>query len=1168
MLAAFPTLIGSKYRMSAFCRKNVFQLYLLSTFMRNLFFVWSLLVVFCVNAQRSYRTNSILSSGTWYKLSVKNSGIHKIDLPFLQALGVNTGNISSSAIRLFGNGGQMLAENNAVVRADDLTENAIQVFDGGDGVLNGNDYFLFYATGPDAWIKDSANKTFRHQKNLYASQSFYFLSIGGNGLRVQNNNSSLLPNKVVTNFRDRFFYEFDSTNFLKSGKEWYGEEFSNSPGKQLTRTFSANFPNLIFSSPVQIVSNTIARSNGSASGFTVTANNAPALQHFISPVGTGTYDPVAFTSELNGVFTTAQTSINIRYNYQQGSVNSQGWLNWFELFPLRQLSINGVDQLQFRDWETVGTGNITEFRLQAASSATTVWDITNPLQPVNMPGQLAASEFRFTSSSERLKEYIAFTNQNFLQPEGAGRVANQDLHNSTTKNYIIVSHPSLFSEAQRLATWHQQNNGLSVIAVTTDQVFNEFASGSADPSAIRDFVKMYFDKAGGDTTKQPRYLLLLGDASYDYKDRIKDNTNLVPCYESDISLDPLSTYTTDDFFGLLNDADNINSTFPVSLLDIGIGRIPAKTLQEAKNVVDKVIRYHAKESFGPWRNDMVLVADDEDNNLHLDDAEFHATVIQANPKINLSKVYLDAYRQQSGSGGSRYPDVNQVINNKIFSGTLIWNYSGHGGFRRLAEETILDQEMVNSWNNQNKLPLFITATCDFAPYDNPGIASIGENILIREKNGAIALMTTTRVVFAFSNRILNNNYFQQALVQNANGVFPTLGEAVKRTKNFTYTNFGDIINNRKFTLLGDPAVRLAFPGLKVKTTLINNTVPGSDTLKALDKYVIKGEVTDFSGNKLTSFNGNVYPIIYDKVQPVKTFGNDPGSQPIQFNVQQNIIFRGKSKVVNGEFSYTFLVPKDINYQFGAGKISYYAEDGAKDGNGAETTITIGGASSNPITDKTGPQIKAYLNDEKFVATGITNEQPVLVLKLFDSSGINTVGTGIGHDLTATLDNDNNSYFILNDYYEAESDSYQRGNVKFQLPKLAEGSHVLTIKAWDVVNNSTEYRLEFTVVKDEELTIKQLYNYPNPFTSRTTFMFEHNRPGENLQVSIRIFSIAGKLVKSISRTINNEGNRSFEIEWDGRDDYGSKIGRGVYIYQATVKDARGKKQSALQRLVIL
>jgi hypothetical protein len=660
----------------------------------------------------------------------------------------------------------------------------------------------------------------------------------------------------------------------------------------------------------------------------------------------------------------------------------------------------------------------------------------------------------------------------------------------------------------------------------------------------------------------------MGDASYDYKNRIQGNSNLVPGFQSEVSLDPLGTYTSDDFFGFLDDADDVNTNFPLSLLDIGIGRIPARTLQEAKNVVDKIVRYHDKESFGPWRRDITLVADDEDNNLHLDDAEIHASVIQSKAVHQVNKVYLDAFRQQSGSGGSRYPEVNQAINNRIFSGTLIWNYSGHGGFRRLAEEVVLDQDIVNEWNNAYKLPLFITATCDFAPYDNPLITSLGENILLREKTGAIALMTTTRVVFAFSNRIINNNYFQTALVPDANGIYPSLGESIRLTKNTTYQNFGDIVNNRKFTLLGDPAVRLGFPVHKVRTTRINDQLPGTDTLKAMDRYTIKGEVTDQNGNRISGFNGNVYPIIYDKAQTLRTLRNDPSSQAVDFQLQSNIVFKGKAQVTNGEFTYTFVVPRDINYQFGNGKISYYADNGVTDGTGSETSFIIGGVGSNPVSDQTGPEIKGYINDEKFVNGGITNETPVLLLRLFDSSGINTVGTGIGHDITATLDNDLNQFFILNDFYQTDANSYQRGTVRFQLPKLAEGNHQLKIKVWDVMNNSSDYLLDFRVVKNQELKLEKVYNYPNPFTTRTTFMFEHNRAGDLLQVNIRIFSVSGKLVKSVYRTINTTGNRSFEIEWDGTDDFGRKTGRGVYIYQLEVKDSAGKKQSALQKLVVL
>jgi Peptidase family C25 len=1051
--------------------------------------IFFLLATCAASAQRTYSTNSVLSSGNWYKFSVKAHGVYRVDIAFLQSLGISVSGISSNNIRLYGNGGAMLPEANIENRPDDLVENAIWMVDGGDGSFNGSDYFLFYAPGPDVWQKDSLNQSFKHKKNLFANEAYYFISVGGatNGLRIPNRLVSGAANKQVSVFKDRYFYELDSLNFLKSGKEWYGEEFSNAPGRTLTKTFTVNFPNINTGSPISIVSSVAARSTGNGSSFSVRINGNQVLFHSMGPIGTGTYDPVAVASEVLSSFNTTQSSLSVQYNYQPLSVNAQGWLNWFELFPQRQLSMNGTDQLQFRDWTSVGAGNIAEYRLQSANGGTLVWDVTDPSRPLNMQGTLAGSEFRFNQTAERLREFVAFNNQNFLRPDAIGKIDNQNLHNSTTAQYLIVTHASLLSEAQRLATWHRQNQNLTTVVVTTEQVYNEFAGGTPDPSAIRDFVKMYYDKAGVNISNRPKYLLLFGDASYDYKNRIAGNSNLVPCFESESSLDPLSTYTSDDFFGFLDDADNVNVSFPLSLLDIGIGRIPARNLADAKNTVDKIIRYHEKDAFGPWRNEITLVADDEDNNLHQDDAELHAGVIQSKNLFHTNKVYLDMFRQQSGSGGSRYPDVNQVINNRIFSGTLIWNYSGHGGFRRLAEEVILDQEMVNSWSNVNKLPLFITATCDFAPYDDPSITSIGENILLRERTGAIALMTTTRVVFAFSNRIINSNYLQQALTPDANGVYPSLGDAVRLTKNITYTNFGDIINNRKFTLLGDPAVRVAFPKLKTKTTHINNQPLSADTLKALDRYTIKGEVLDLNGNKITSYNGNVFPVIYDKELTVRTLANDPGSLPVNVLTQNNVVFKGKAKVTNGEFTYTFVVPKDINYQFGNGKITYYVENGVTDGNGAEKTIIIGGASSNPLIDKRGPDVRGFMNDEKFVNGGITNEQPVLFLKLFDSSGINTVGTGIGHDITATLDNNNNRFFVLNDFYEADADSYQRGTVRFQMPKLEEGPHVLNIKVWDVANNSSDYKLEFMVVKDKELKLEKVYNYPNPFTTETTFM---------------------------------------------------------------------------------
>jgi hypothetical protein len=888
----------------------------------------------------------------------------------------------------------------------------------------------------------------------------------------------------------------------------------------------------------------------------------------ISPVGGGQYDPVAQETKATSGTTVSQPDLSINYSYIPGSFNSQGWLNWFEVFARRNLSMDGVNQLLFRDWTSVGN-NVGEFDIASSNAGTQVWDITDPSTSVKMQANLQGTDLRFVNSCAQLREYVVFNSSNFLQPIAAGKIPNQDLHSLSAADFIIVTTPALLPQAQRLADFHRAKNNLKYAIATVDQVYNEFSSGIQDPCAIRDFVKMFYDRSASSPSSRPKYLLLFGDGSFDYKNRVNNNTNLVPAYENGNSLDPLGSYTSDDFFGFLDDNEDIGSTIIINQLDVGIGRIPAKNADEAKNYIDKVEDYYNKESFGPWRNNQLFIADDEDFNLHLQDAEVLTTTSQTTaPVFNITKTYLDAFKQESGAGGSRYPQANQIINNQVYNGTLIWNYSGHGGSSRLAEEVILDQDIVNNWNNVNKLPLFITATCDFAPYDNPAINSLGENILLRAKTGGIALMTTTRVVFSFSNRIINNNYLRFALQRDTSGSYKSLGESIQAAKNYTYQTSADIANNRKFTLLGDPALTLAYPYLKVRATTLNGTpVSQADTIRGTDKVVMEGEVTGLADNLLTDFNGTVYPVVFDKVQTVNTLANDPTSQVASFQTQSSVLYKGKASVINGKFSFAFKVPKDINYQFGNGKLSLYAENGSNDANGYLTNFIIGGIGNNADNDKEGPVIKAYLNDEKFINGGITNENPVLIVKLSDSSGINTAGAGIGHDIVATLDNDNRQYFILNDFYEADLNSYQQGSVHFQMPALTGGLHSLKIKAWDVLDNSSEYVLEFSVQKDEELVLNHVLNYPNPFTTKTQFWFEHNKPNQNLQVKVQIFTLTGRVVKTIKQTINDAGNRSSEVEWDGRDEFGDRLGRGVYLYRLTVV-SDGKKKEKLEKLVIL
>lgn len=1128
-----------------------------------------LLVAVATTAQRAYKPNSVLGSGTWYKIAVSQTGVYRIDLSFLTSLGINTSNLASTSIRLFGNGGAMLPEANAEPRPDDLQENAIWIADGGDGILNGSDYILFYAAGPDQWVKDSLNQRFSHRKNLYSNRAFYFLSIGGTGRRIAPVIAPTVPNITVTSFSGRYFHELDTLNFLASGKEWYGEEFSGSPGRTLTRSFTVPAPNLVTGSPLTLRSRCIARSVGAGSSFDIRINNNPAGQLPIGPIGTGQYD--LFAREETGLAGAAATAgdIAIGYTYNPGSFNAQGWLNWFELFYRQQLSLNGLSQLGFRDWISVGPGNVGGFAITNVPAGTQVWEITDPLQPALVQGSISGTEFRFTGDCSRLREYIAFTGTSFLAPVALGRIASQDLHAGPPVDHIIVTYPPFQPQAERLAQFHQQRNGLRTRVVTTEQVFNEFSSGIPDPVAIRDFAKMYHDKFGGDPANRLRYFLLFGRASYDYKDRLSGNTNFVPAYESEVSLDILTSYTSDDFFGFLDDNEDINSGTVINTLDIGIGRVPAKNTEEAKNFADKVEAYFAPASLGPWRNNLTFVADDEDLNIHLEDAEvITATAAATAPVFDIQKIYLDAFRQQSSSAGSSYPQATQASSNQVNNGTLIWNFNGHGGARRLAEETILDQDIVNSWNNPSRLPLFITATCDFAPYDNPQLASLGENILLRPKTGAIALTTTTRVVFAFSNRVINNNYMQFALQPDANGIYRSLGDAIKDAKNYTYQTSADIINNRKFTLLGDPALTIAFPVLKVRPVRVNGVpVVQPDTLSATEKITIEGEVTDVQGNLLTGFNGSVSLAVYDKPQPVTTLGNDPGSIRTTFVTQTNTLFKGRVTVSGGRFSFTFKVPRDINYQYGNGKMTFYAEDGSRDGNGFFKGFVVGGAAANAGTDSEGPEIRPFLNDERFVNGGITNSTPVLIVKLADSSGINTTGMGIGHDIVATLDNDNTRFFILNDFFQGELNSYEQGTVRFQLPELTPGVHTLRIKAWDGLNNSNEVVLDFTVAADEKLELSHVLNYPNPFTTRTQFWFEHNKPGQDLQVSVQVFTLSGRIIKMIRSTINTQGNRSNELEWDGRDEYGDKIGRGVYFYKLSVTAPGGLKSEKIEKLVI-
>jgi len=1133
--------------------------------------------------ENDFADGSVLASGSWYKISLKKEGIFKIDRDWLNNNGI-MGTVSFSTFGVFGNGGGMLPEGNAVFRYDDLQENAIYKFDANsNGFFDDGDYIYFFGQAPHRWSYSEGLNKYSHANNIYSDKTYYFITTDrGNGNYLTNYPTLPTFNISTTSYDIMAFVDNDEVNLLNSGRKWYGDVLDIYNPE---RNYAFLFPNLITSENVAIRASAAGSSPSGSIILNTSANGASLpVDIVISQLVSGFNETYAYESAIETQFLSSSDNITIGLNYVGSSI-STSWLNFISLVGRAELTYNN-QQLYFRDARTLGDANTTKYTIANASAGIFVWDVTNSTTVKNQQYTIdaGANIVAFNTQSDTLKQFIAFNPADVFATSEITfeeTVANQNLHNSAFQpDYVIVAHPAFLAEARRLAAFHHDTQGLDTMVANIYQVYNEFSSGAQDISAIRDMMRMFYERAGGDSELMPRYLLLFGDASFDFRFLAfneEKNTLKIPNYESVESLSKGISYGTDDFFGFLDVTEGDNIEDAAEKLDIGIGRLPVVIQEEAAQMVDKIIHYKSIESLGSWRNGLCFMADDEDYNQHVKDADLLANMVKTNnPVYNIDKIYFDSYQQIPGAGGERYPAVETSINNKIFSGAFIMNYLGHGNEQNWAQERVLSVDDINGWVNYDKLPLFITATCSFSRYDNPDLRSAGELVLLNPTGGGIALVTTVRLVYASGNYDLNRNLLTQLFIK-TDGQYPALGDAVKKGKNAVTTA---ATNNRKFILLGDPALVLNYPKYNVATTLVNGYDVNvyADTLKALEKVTIKGEVTDDAGVKLSGFNGIVYPAVYDKPSTINNLVNDPTfsgvggygpSQPFSFELQKNALYKGKASVVNGEFEFSFIVPKDISYSYGAGKLSYYADNGLEDANGFNTNVIIGGTADDAPADTEGPLVEIFMNDESFVFGGLTDENPVLLLKLNDNSGINALGNAVGHDITATLDEDQQTLLKLNEYYESDLDEYQSGTVAYPLTNLAEGRHTISVKAWDVYNNSGDGYTEFVVAETADLALSHVLNYPNPFTTNTSFWFEHNRPGDVLDVKVEIFTVSGKRIKTIQEQVSTEGYRVDNIEWDGLDEFGDVIGRGVYIYKLTVKAASdNSKANEFQKLVIL
>jgi len=1071
----------------------------------------------------------------------------------------------------------MLPLSNSIEYPIDPIENAIKVYGEDDGVFNNNDYILFYAEGPNGYNSESNTNL-----NLYSDKTAYYINIGSSpGKRILENIQPDNPtNTVINTYTSYKYHEIDEYNIAKIGRRWFGNRFDFNS----SQTFEFNFPNLITEEPINIKIYTAAVSEISTS-MSISVNNQEISNLNYSPIG----DPVLVSGDFysdNIMVSNSNISVNLNYN-NNGNPSSVAYLDYISIEGTSDLIFNN-DQLIFYNKDLVDLNGVGEYNISNGNLISNIWEITD----LNNVSEIIIEDIEnvavFKSILGEEKRFIAFNQDSYFDPiiEGETTIENQDLKSQIFLDeqnqfqdidYLIICRSDMLYEAERLAQINRDNNNLNVKVVTLEKIYNEFSSGNQDIAAIRNFVKYTYNNSN-DPNNRLKYLCLFGDASYDYKDRISQNTNVVPSWHSINSYSLSSAYVSDDFFGMMDYEEGMMDNS--DKLDIAVGRILADTPQRATDLVDKIESYYNSNSYGDWRNKLIVISDDVDEpweSIIQGTSNSLADLITDNkPFFNVKKILSDAYVQESSAGGERYPEVNNAIIDGIELGALVVNYFGHGGEDGIARERIFDKIDATELSNENRLNCFVSVTCEFTKFDNPGRNTAGEFLYWNKNGGAIALITTTRQIFV-SVGVNFNLTLEDYLFSLNSDTYHTMAEALRLTKNDPSISGTD--QRRLVFFIGDPAMKLAIPKPNIQITEINDIPINefSDALQGLSSVKIKGQIEDEFGNKIDEYSGELVTTVFDKNIERSTLGNDGTSQndsPIilDFTTLGEVLFRGKSSIENGDFTVNFIVPRDVVMDVDYGKISFYSKSisNLMDQNGYNLDVLIGGINENAAEDNIGPEIELFMNDEAFISGGITNENPNLLVKLFDQNGINT-SSGIGHDIVAVLDGDVANSFRLNDYYQANIDDYQNGTITYPLRDISPGLHTLSLKAWDVYNNSSISEIQFVVHdQDQELVISNVLNYPNPFVNYTEFWFNHNS-SYDLNVSIQIFTISGKLVKTINGYINTSSSSSLsrDLSWDGRDDFGDKVAKGVYMYRLTVRsDQIDKQVSKIEKLVIL
>ncbi len=1090
----------------------------------------------------SYASQSVLASGKWVKISVANSGVCRMSFDELRAAG-----LEPSQLRVFGYGGGQLTSDFSKAKIDDLPQVPVYV---------GSDYVLFWVQGPISW--QYTGTRFAHTRNTYSTLGYYFLT---------DNVGSLLPPTAgetvsgtptdVTTYMNLQVHDKDSINLVDrtgmsgGGKTFYGEQFSHGQ----SRTFNFSVPNAAASAVGTKVYVDLAAYSSASSTFAVKLNSTSKAVT-IAPVPSGRHYTFAVTGNTSFEGAT-KTTQQVQLTFTNSTAGALGWLNYIELTTPCALSMSG-DYMTIRVPQNVGSSTPLRYHLSNANSTTQVWDVTNRAAIRKMPTTLSGSELQWTGSNQDgVHEYVALNTQgsNFVSATVVGSVSNQNLHKLSNIDYVIICPSGYENIARQLAQAHAEKQAITWVVVTDKQVYNEFSSGTPDATAYRWLMKMLYDRANGNDIQKPRWLLLMGHGSFDNRNLFPNSgTKLLLTYQADNSGDEVEAYETDDYFAWLD--DNEGTSDISAKMDIGVGRLPVESTEEAQQVVDKLIAYMQNTQPGKWKTQLVYLADDGEDGLHTKTAEESAELMRKqNMDFVVQKIYLDAYPQEVNASGESYPLAKNRLNNLLKNGVLFFDYSGHGGYNAITSESILNMKEIESMTNKNQ-GLWLFATCNFAQFDG-GRRCAAESAVMNPRGGAISIFAATRTVYAQQNIKLNRAVTEEIFRHDDTFHYDaTLGEAIAAGKN----KLNNDDNKLAYVLLGDPALRLNYP-----TDYWVKTTTEMDTLNALSIQTVEGQVIDEDSAVVSDFNGKVDITVYDKMQVIPTRDNDhTGGEPevVNYNDYPNILFSGSTSVKEGLFRYTFMVPKDIRYNYGNGRIVYYAHDDEhnEDAVGHFEDLIIGGTGSTVLVDTIGPEMEIYLNNKAFIDGSKTYSTPRFFAELYDQNGINTAGAGIGHDLMLTVDNDPKQIYVLNDYFTTENDSYQSGMVSYLMESLPDGPHSLTFRAWDLLNNSTTKSLNFIVEAGLDPSIYSVTTYPNPVQQSgvLNMIVAYDQPDELISTEIYLYNLNGQMV--YNRTQDNPDYVAINLSE-------MALQPGVYMYTIKIKSETSKYSVSSGKIIV-